>query len=77
MCECVPFFSSLSECLFLDWFEGQGLATGREKLCSCLKGWGGGGWCSHSPFTKKRRLNTHPFKALTLVLPFNLSQHCH
>lgn len=31
-------FSSLSECLFLDRFEGQGLATGGEKLCSHLRG---------------------------------------
>lgn len=38
MCACVSFFSSLSECLFLDRFEGQGLATGGEKLCSHLKG---------------------------------------
>lgn len=28
---CVSFFPSLSECLFLDRFEGQGLATGGEK----------------------------------------------
>ena len=40
VCECVSFFSSLSECLFLDRFEGQGLATGGEKLCSHLKGKG-------------------------------------
>lgn len=38
VCACVSFFSSLSECLFLDRFEGQGLATGGEKLCSHLKG---------------------------------------
>lgn len=38
VCECVSFFFSLSECLFLDQFEGQGLATGGEKLCSHLKG---------------------------------------
>lgn len=37
VCECVSFFFSLSECLFLDRFEGQGLATGGEKLCSHFK----------------------------------------
>lgn len=64
MCECVPFFSSLSECLFLDWFEGQGLVTGREKLCSCLKGWGGVGRVVVSlSFHKEKKTHTHPFKA--------------
>lgn len=34
MCVRVSFYASLGECLFLDWLEGQGLATDREKLCS-------------------------------------------
>lgn len=68
VCECVSFSFSLSECLFLDQFEGQGLATGGEKLCSHLKG----KKSSRSHFTMKRRLNTHhPLKALTLALPYS------
>lgn len=74
MCECDSFFFSLSECLFLDQFEGQGLATGGEKLCSHLKGKKSSH--SRSYFTMKRRPNTHhPLKALTLALPYSSLRH--
>lgn len=43
LCKCVSSFSSLSKVLFLDQFEGQGLATGGETQRSRLKG--GGGLC--------------------------------
>lgn len=71
---CVSFFPSLSECLFLDRFEGQGLATGGEKAVFPFKR--EKKKSSRSLFTMKRRLNTHhPLKALTLALPYTPSQH--
>lgn len=70
---CISFFPSLSECLFLDRFEGQGLATSGEKLCSHLKV---GKKSPCSVFTMKRKVNTHhPLKALTLALLSSLSLH--
>lgn len=79
VCECVSFFSSLSECLFLDRFEGQGLATGGEKAVFPFKRKEKKKkkklLLSLSLFTMKRSLNTHhPLKALTLALPYFSSQ---
>lgn len=71
------FFPSLSECLFLDRFEGQGLATGGEKAVFPFKREAKKKKektergerrerSSRCLFTMKRRQNAHhPLKALT------------